>query len=127
MTPLPFSGLSLIVHLGIIAIAYIAGLFGFTRKRKKGWNKEGNVAIAISTLKPVASLLILGFVGAITLSFIWTALSTGYTSGADEPQRMFVEEVYRDIEEGNMKSFFESHLKYQKTSPLFPFTDRILG
>lgn len=127
MSPLPFSGLSLIIHLGIIVFAFIAGLFGFDRKRKKGFADMGIASPVVQVAKPIISLIILGFVGSITALFIFTAVNTGIESGANEPQRIFVEEVYRDIEEGNIKSFFESHLKYQKTSPLFPFSEQVLG
>jgi len=122
MTPLPFSGLSLIVHLGVIGIAYVAGLFGIERKRKKGWETEGALPVVLGAVKPIISIAILGFIGTITAGFILTAITTGITSGANEPQRVFIKELFLDVKEGNLIQFFESHMEYQKTSPVFPTT-----
>jgi hypothetical protein len=93
MTPLPFSGLSLIFHVGIIALSSIAGLLGFTRKRKKGFETEGFVAQVSTYTNPLVSLAILIAIGLVSISFVATALKTGFTVGADEPQREFVAEL----------------------------------
>ncbi len=88
----PFSGLSLIFHLGIIAISSTAGFFGFTRKRTKG--HQFKYPRMMSILNPMISVAILVAIGSVSLSFIATALTTGLIVGADEPQREFVTELF---------------------------------
>lgn len=92
LTPLPFSGLSLLVHLGVIALATLAGLLGLSRRKRVKKPMLKHTAVRV-TLNAIASILIIGFIGGITLLFIYTALVTGFQSGADEPQRVFIEQI----------------------------------
>lgn len=113
MSPLPFSGLSLLIHLTVIFVAWVFGLVGI--KRVHNPEKENSVATRWS--KRVTSILLLAAMALLTLSFIVTAIATGVREGATENHRLIIDAAIGAILSGNIDfdTLFEDRLEYHRT------------
>jgi hypothetical protein len=113
IAPLPFSGLSLLIHLAIIFVAWVLGLVGIKRvhapeagsTQTKKWSKR------------VTSLVLLLAMALLTLAFILTAISTGIREGASENHRLIIDDVVGVVVTGvvDFDSLIEDRLEYHRT------------
>jgi uncharacterized membrane protein len=113
IAPLPFSGLSLLIHLAIIFVAWVLGLVGIKRvhapevgpTQTKKWSKR------------VTSLLLLVSMVLLTLTFIITAVATGIREGATENHRLIIDDVLGVVVTGvvDFNSLIEDRLEYHRT------------
>lgn len=113
IAPLPFSGLSLLIHLAIIFVAWILGLVGIKRTH----NPEKVNTTATKWSKRVTSLLLLVAMALLTLAFIATAIATGIREGATENHRLIIDHAIGAVISGNidLNSLIEDRLEYHRT------------
>jgi hypothetical protein len=118
MAPIP-SGLSLFIHLGIIAIAWVFGLLGITRARKKeNYDAElittRDFARAVSV--QVVAMLVLVVMGTLMTTFFFVAIQTGIREGASEPHRVFIKKTAGDVSDAiaNIPGPFTFEASYEK-------------
>jgi hypothetical protein len=121
LIPLPFSGLSLLMHLGIIVFATGASMLGYSRGSLEVIYERYQLNRFVP-LKPALCALALIFIGIVTILFFFTAIGTGIESGQDEPHRIFMKEVVREIGETTPEMFVGALLKSQSlVEPLIEF------
>ncbi len=113
MTPLPFSGLSLLVHLTVIFAAWVFGLVGI--KRVLNPEKENSPATRWS--KRVTSVVLLLVMAFLTVSFIATAIATGVREGATENHRLIIDSVVGVVVSGDygLDTLLTDRLEYHRT------------
>lgn len=87
----PFSGISLVMHLAIIGVGKIAGIF---RKPARTVAPQSEIAVRTSWLlvgiNRTASVLIVLAVFTVMLASFARAVRTGIREGAKEPQVQYV-------------------------------------
>ena len=118
MAPLP-SGLSLFIHLGVILVAWVLGLFGITRARKKE-NQDTELLTSRDFARVVSvqivAMLVLVVMGTLMTTFFLVAIQTGIREGANEPHRVFLKKTAGDVSDAiaNIPGPFTFEAKYEK-------------
>ena len=103
----PFSGLSFIIHLIVIAVATAFGsLFG-----KKGGvvkKEQADISLITSVSKQALSILIIIVVSSFMFLSFFTALKTGVREGMDEPHIVYIREELGNVGLQNVAAESES-------------------